>query len=58
MAVVVMMVMIVVVVAVRTVNVGLLGHCGLLRKKTPGIISPLRGKCRWGVKNNPGQLPT
>lgn len=35
-AVVVMMVMIVVVVAVRTVNVGLLAHCGLLREKIAG----------------------
>lgn len=35
-AMIVVMVMVVIMVAVRTVNVGLLAHCGLLRKKIAG----------------------
>ncbi len=53
MAVVVIVVMVVIMIAIRAVNVGLLGHLGYSGTKSPGIISPLRDKCRSRVKNNP-----
>jgi len=45
MAVIVVVVMIVTMVAVGAMDMGLLGHCGVLRLKMAAIISPLADKC-------------
>ncbi|CAN1599452.1 protein of unknown function [Pseudomonas mediterranea] len=42
---IVVMVVIVIVVAIRTVNVGLLGHRGYSAIKSAAIITPLRFRC-------------
>ena len=44
-AVVMIVVMVVIVVAIRTVNVGLLGHRGYSAVKSAAIITPLRFRC-------------
>ncbi|MNQ83254.1 hypothetical protein D3C85_983300 [compost metagenome] len=52
-AVVMVVVVIMIVVAIWAMDMGLLGHCGYSGIKSPGIISPLRDKCRSRAKNNP-----
>lgn len=53
MTMVVIVVMVMIVVAIGAMNMRLLGHCGYSGIKSPGIISPLRDKCRLRGQKNP-----